>query len=107
MNDHEDFKAEVLRSLNRGKEYALKGKLLQSRMGETSTRRIRLAINELIEDGVPVVFCDKGYYIAESPEECIEALKKLRSYGVMLFQHYKYLKKAAHSNFSGQIPMRF
>ena len=102
-----DLKAEVLRQLGIGKDKALTGNLLKQRLGLKDTRPIRLAIIDLIvDDGIPIVSNDKGYFLAQTPEECKEALKKLRAYGVMLFRHYKYLKLAAQKKFSGQMSMR-
>lgn len=105
--DNNDLKAEILRQLNIGKDKALTGALLKQRLGLRDTRAIRLAIiNLIVEDGIAIVSNSKGYFLAETPEECKEALKKLRSYGVMLFRHYKYLKLAARKKFSGQMSMR-
>jgi len=96
-------KSAVLSQLSTGKANALLGKLLKQRLELRDTRSVRLAMIDLIvEDNIPIVFSDKGYYIAETPEECKEALVKLRKYGVMLFRHYKYLKIAGQKKFSGQ-----
>jgi len=107
-----DTKAElrqaILEQLGTGKAKAIPGKVLAQRLGERDTRSTRLAMIDLIvEKGIPIVFSAKGYYIAETPEECKEALKKLRKYGVMLFRHYKYLKLAARKKFSGQMSLKF
>lgn len=105
--DSNDFKAAVLHQLSTGQEHALTGNLLKQRLQQRDTRKSRLAMIDLIvEDGIPIVFSDKGYYIAESQEECQEALKKLRKYGVMLFRHYKYLKLASRARFSGQLSLK-
>jgi len=101
-----DMKSAVLNQLKVGKAHAISGKLLAQRLNEQDTRAIRLAIQELIEDGIPICGSAKkpaGYFIAETPTECKENLELLRSYGKMLFRHYKYLKRASHKKFSGQL----
>jgi biotin operon repressor len=103
------MKTEVLHQLSTGKGNAIPGKLLAQRLGERDTRQIRLTIQELIEDGIPIIGATKppyGYFIAETPQECTECLKQLRGYGVMLFRHYKYLKRASHKTFAGQLSLR-
>lgn len=102
-------KSTVLAQLNTGRAKAVPGKLLAKRLGERDTRQIRLTIQELREEGIPIIGSPSppyGYYIAETAEECTENLKQIRSYGVMLFRHYKYLKRAALKKFSKQLAMR-
>jgi hypothetical protein len=102
-----ELKTAVLEQLSTGKKNAITGKIIKQRLGLTDTRPARLAMLELIiKDSIPIVFSSSGYYIAETPDECKEALKKLRSYGVNLFRHYKYLKLSMNNKFSGQIGMR-
>ena len=105
-----DMKSAVLNQLKIGKSHAISGNLLSEILGERNTRHIRLAIQELIEDGIPICGSAKkpaGYFIAETREECKENLELLRSYGKMLFRHYKFLKRASNRKFSGQLSMRF
>lgn len=103
-----ELKAAILQQLNRGKGNAITGKLLAERLGFSDTRTLRHTIIDLIvEDSQAILFSDNGYFLADTPEECIESLAKLRSYGLNLFKHYKYLKRAARRKFSGQIPMKF
>ena len=102
----DDLKTAVLSNLNFGHNHALTGKVLRQRLGLKDTRQIRLAIVDLIEyNQVPIVFSGKGYYIAETPEECAEALLKLRAYIIMLAKHRKYLKLASQKKFSGQMAL--
>jgi len=95
----------VYRNLSTGKCYAIKGKLLAERLGEKDTRKIRLAIMEIIKSGIPVVSGPTGYFIAETPEECAECLEVLNSYIEMTSLHRKYLKFAAEKKFVGQMKL--
>lgn len=107
--DNKDYKSLVLSKLRKGKAYPLKGQQLATLMGEKDTRKIRLAIQELIEDGYPIIGSAKppyGYYIAENIQECQENLESLMSYIKMLARHHKFLQKATFKNFSGQTRMR-
>jgi hypothetical protein len=97
---YNNLKAEVFRQLSQGKDKALTGSILKKRLGLRDTRPIRLAMIALIEDGIPIVFSDKGYYIANTREECDKALDVLRnSYGVKLYRHYIFLKRARDKHF--------
>lgn len=102
------MKTEVLHQLSEGKDNAISGKILAQRLGQKDSRHARLAIIDLIvEDGIPIIGdSGHGYYIATTRAECDKALKVLRdSYGVMLYRHYKYLKRAREKKFSGQLSM--
>lgn len=99
-----ELKYQVLHHLKHGKENALPGRILASSLGFRGTRQVRLAMVDLIVDGVPIVFSDRGYYIAENLQECQESLNKLRKYGMMLFRHYKHLKIASRK-FTGQLKL--
>ncbi len=104
-----DLKSEVLRQLNKGSKGAITGKILAKRLDERDTRQIRLAIEELITDGIPICSSPHnpyGYFIAETPEEVKESLKTLRSYGKMLWKHYWTLKRAGQKQLSGQMSLR-
>lgn len=106
--DNKDYKSLVLSKLRKGKAYSLTGKQLATLMGEKDTRKIRLAIQELIEDGYPIIGSAKppyGYYIAENFHECQENLEALSSYLKMLGKHRRDLQKAMYRNFSGQSKM--
>lgn len=102
-----DFKLQVLHSLKTGKENALSGKVLATRLGERDTRHIRLAIQDLIEDGYPIVgLSSHGYFIADNVEDCKDNLTVLMNYIKMLARHHKFLLKATRKTFSGQLSMR-
>ncbi len=92
-----ELKQKLLRSLNNGRDHAIPGKLLAQRLEERDTRRIRLAIIDLIvEDGLPVIGDSAhGYYIAETKEECKKCLETLMSYLKMVGRHHKYLLRAS------------
>lgn len=93
-----DLKTAVLQHLSIGKKHAIPGKLLATRLGENNTRQIRLAIQELIKDGLPIIGSPKqpyGYYIAKTAEECQENLEALMSYLKMIALHHKYLLRAS------------
>ena len=101
-----DIKQAVLSQLGTGKGKALPGRLLAQRLNQRDTRQIRLAIQELIEQGIPVIGSAKyGYFIAEDMEDCRENLEVLRSYGKMLWKHYKYLRLASRK-FTGQLSLK-
>lgn len=97
-----DLKQAVLSQLNKGKEKALRGETLCQRLGQKDSRKIRLLIQELIADGQPICSTPHppyGYFLAETPEEVKEALIVLRSYGKMIFLHYRDLKRAGQKAF--------
>lgn len=76
------FKQEVLYQLSHGKSKAVTGKLLAKRLGQKDDRTIRLAIRELIHDGVAVassVGGPPGFYLIESREEAEEYMAALKS----------------------------
>lgn len=92
----------LLLVLRTGQENAIKGKHLAELLKEHDTRSIRLAIDELIENGYPICSSPHspyGYFIAASPEEANESLAILRSYGKNLFRHYRNLKRARDKAF--------
>ena len=91
----QDLSKAVLENLKTGKSNALPGRLLAERLGERDTRRIRLAIQDLIEQGYPICGSPKGYFIAETDEECRECLDQLMSYLKMIGRHHKYLLRAS------------
>ena len=90
----DEMKRAVLHQLEHGEANALKGKVLAARLGEKDTRQIRLVLEELREDGVPVIGGATGYFIAESPEEIRQAMERLTSYIRMLAIHRRCLKRA-------------
>ena len=107
--DEADLKSAVLHQLNKGQARATKGEILAQRLGERNTRGIRLAIEELIRDGFPICSSPHkpyGYFLAETPQDITEALRVLRSYGKMIFLHYRDLKRAGHKAFAGQLSLK-
>lgn len=102
-----NLKSAVLQHLPKGKPNAITGKDLAEALNQRDTRKMRLAIEELIDDGVAVCSSPHkpyGYFIASCPEEVEEALAILkRGYGKMLFHHYKYLRIAGQKAFPQQI----
>lgn len=98
------LKAVVFKQLDSGKNKALTQNILSLRVGE-HPRVIRLAIQELIKDGVPVIGSPRGYYIADNIEDCKENLERLMGYIKMLALHHKYLLRAT-KKLSGQLKMR-
>lgn len=97
-NATSELKQEVKRLLKFGKEHATTGKVLASRLNYKNDRLIRLAIRELIEDGVPVASSVQppyGYYIADSPEDITEHLGELRHRALEILGRYQDLKLAS------------
>lgn len=102
-----EFSLAVLRCLGLGKASALTGKQLATLLGEKDTRRIRLAIIELIALHDDVIIGDArcGYYIAENTDEGAEACKRLMSYLKSTGYHHKILQKAVFKKLSGQMTL--
>jgi biotin operon repressor len=77
------LKDSILLMLKDGKENAVTGKELAKRLGERGDRRIRLAIRELIHDGVPIASTvtgePKGYFVAVNDSEAREYVGSLTS----------------------------
>lgn len=104
-----DLKYAVLLNLPTGRANAIKGEHLAQRLEERDIRKIRLCIQELIEDGYPIIGSAKppyGYYIADNPQDCQENLAQLMSYIKMLARHHKFLLHASYKKFSGQMKMK-
>jgi len=81
MNDNGTLKEDVKYLLCYGKENAITGVRLAVRLGYHSDREVRLAIRELIANGVPVASSVKppyGYFIINTREEAEEYLAALR-----------------------------
>lgn len=86
-----------------GKQLAITGKDIARSLNERDTRQIRLAIQELIDDGIAVCSSNHkpyGYYIAGSREEVDETLKVL-TYGYLaeISHHIKALERARDEMF--------
>ena len=70
-----ELKLAILNQLSKGRNKAIKGNLIAKRLGLRNDRGIRLAIRELIRDGIPVASSVKpplGFFIAETKEEAEE-----------------------------------
>ena len=90
------LKEATLSLLGKGKSNAIPGRILAERLQEKDTRKIRLAIQELVAQGIPVIgLATHGYFIAETPTECKENLETIMSYIKMLAIHHKHLLRAA------------
>ena len=109
IDTKQDLSKAVLENLKTGKSNALPGRLLAERLGERDTRRIRLAIQGLIEQKYPIIGdATCGYFIAETDEECQECLEQLMSYLKMIARHHKYLLRASKNLLDPyQIGMKF
>ena len=80
---------------HRGRSMAITGHELVSLTGEEN-RAIRLALEDLISDGLPIVSATEapaGYFLATSREEAIESTAYLRSHAVMTFLRRKKIIK--------------
>ena len=91
------LKAQVRGLLRHGKENARKGKDFARLLGFKDDRPVRLALRELIEDGVPIISLVEppyGSYIADNPEEFLEYLEKLRHRALEILGRYADLKIA-------------
>lgn len=76
------LKAQVRGLLRHGKKNARKGKDFARLLGFKDDRQVRLALRELIEDGVPIASSIRpplGYFIATSMDEASDYMKVLKS----------------------------
>ena len=109
MDEHtvSDFALSVLQQLRVGKSNARSGKVLATILGEKDTRRIRLAIIELIEFHGDVIIGDAqcGYYIAENVNQGVEACERLMKTLRSLGYHHKVLQRAVFKKLSGQMTL--
>ena len=108
MNTAEQLKGAVLEQLGTGKATAITGSELAYRLDKSNTRTIRLAIRELIADGIPVIGSmhrPYGYFIAENIEECLGYMAQLRGYLIEEAKRRRDIKRLAERYFSGQLLM--
>lgn len=110
MNEvHEvsEFSLSVLSQLGVDKLNARSGKQLAMLLGEKDTRRIRLAIIELIEFHGDVIIGDAkyGYYIAKDTNQGVEACERLMRTLKSLGHHHQILKRAIFKKLSGQMTL--
>jgi len=91
------LKEQVKHELRTGRRFAQTGAILAKKLDFKDDRQIRLAIIELIKDGLPVIGMDKqktkGYYIAENISEIEENREILKGYIVELAKHRRDLKR--------------
>lgn len=76
------LKTEVRNLLHYGKDNAQKGRVLAKLLNLKNDRPIRIAIRDLIAEGVPIassVSAPYGYFIANSPEEAKAYVKVVKS----------------------------
>ena len=78
MNTSSELKQEVKTLLRTGKEKARIGSEMATVLGFKDDRPIRLAIRELIAEGLPVAASGKGYFIASSIDEATEYMRNLK-----------------------------
>lgn len=74
--------AQVLNSLGKGKQNAVRGKDLAIKFRLMDDRKIRVIIDALIEEGVKIaasVSEPTGYFIVNTPEEAAEYIRVLES----------------------------
>lgn len=107
MKELTEIQAAVLSQLGTGKDKAVPGKLLAQRLGLRDSRRIRMAIIDLIDERGIVIIGDSkhGYYIADSMDDAAAACERMMSYLKSAGYHYKVLRRAAHNKLSGQLTL--
>ena len=89
------LKEQVLHELHTGRSKAIPGRVLAHRLGFKTDRQIRLAIRELVEDGIPVIGRSakpRGYYIADNIAEIQAQREVLKGYIIELAKHMRDLK---------------
>jgi len=74
-----ELKQEVRSLLRYGKENAQTGSKLATVLGFKDDRPVRLAIRDLIAEGLPVAASGNGYFIASSLDEATEYMRNLKS----------------------------
>ena len=82
VDNRNGLKNFVLKELQRGKLKAIPGNILAKRLGYKNDRIIRIAIRELIADGIPIassVIPPVGYFIPETKEEVRQYAANIKS----------------------------
>jgi len=100
MDNGNGLKFQVFGQLQRGRYKAITGKILAQRLGLKDDRRVRDAICELIQDGVPIVSSTvwpQGFYIAETKEEIKEYAKAMKSRLVEIAIHRRNVLRAGEN----------
>lgn len=75
------LRAKVLKILQCGRQNAIRGKNLAYALNQVDDRKVRVAIRELIAEGVPVassVSEPMGYYIASNEHEAADYIRVLK-----------------------------
>jgi len=96
MNDV--IKTTVRAQLNSGQAKATRGQTIANRLGMKNDRLIRIAIRELIADGLPIASSVQkpyGYFIIETPEEAEAYMAVIKSRLVEDAYRRRDFKKAA------------
>lgn len=99
-----ELKQEVLKHLKHGQSKAIKGQVIAERLGFKNDRAVRLAIRDLIAQGVPIassVSEPQGYYIAETYQEALEYMAGLRSRLIQDAMRRRDFKLSAYRYFEG------
>lgn len=94
----------VMQHLHRGRALAIKGYEIARRLGYKDDRLVRIAIRQLIADGVPVASSvqePQGYYIVESYQEALAYMAVLRSRLIEDALRRRDFKLAAYKYFEG------
>ena len=102
--------ADVRRLLGYGRKNARTGKELAKLLGFTDDRLIRIAIRELIAEGLPIASSVQqpyGYYIAISYQEAQEYMRVLRSRLVEDAYRRRDFKLAARTVLQPEQPVLF
>jgi len=92
MNIKEDLKDILLQ--HEGRVSAITGQELAAIVGQRNDRGVRVAIRELITEGLPIVSSTEppqGYFISTSLEETKHCTESLRSRAVEIFLRRKEL----------------
>ena len=101
--------SELPHILGIGRENAMTGATLAARFGHRSDRAVRLAIRQLIDEGLPVASettAPAGFFIANTQEEVDTYAKALRA---RLIEDAKrrrdFLRAAKNIKLPGQLPL--
>lgn len=76
------LRAKLLSMLQHGKQNAIRGSELARLLGENDDRKIRLMIEELITEGIPIassVSEPMGFFIIKNGDEASEYIRTLRN----------------------------
>ena len=105
----EELKQNILYHLSGGEEHAIHKKDLARSLNlktETEIRRMRMAITEMRQAGVPVLSSQKGYYLAKDLAELQAARRFLLSYIKSLCIDLRDIRRL-EKQFTGQLTLKF